>query len=189
MIPLINKPNITGSDTEYPFGNIRDRNGAIVGTPGNVEVYADIHQFFEKLIFESDVTANDLPDNEYNGWQLWEAMQDRINNEREYNRFYVKMSQSGTEAPTFDRQIKNDFGTSPALAYIGVGIYDLTFGSSVFGADTTKLAKWAEINSEGSTTWIRITSGTVARLNTYNGAGTLANDILDETTIMIRVYP
>lgn len=189
MIPLINKPNITASDSEYPYGNIRDRNGAIAGTPGNVEVYADMHQFFEKLVDESSVTANNLPDNEYNGWQLWEALQDRIYNEREYNRFYIKISQSGTSAPTIDRQIKNDLGSSPVASYVGVGTYDLTFGSGVFGADTTKLMKWAEVNSGGSTTYIRITTSTAMRLNTYDGSGTLANNILNETTVCVRVYP
>jgi hypothetical protein len=78
MIPLINKPNTDPVSGEYPYGNIRDReSGQANGTPVNTEVYADFHQFFEKLMAESQAVGgdapNELPDNEYNGFQLYAA--------------------------------------------------------------------------------------------------------------------
>ena len=79
MIPLINKPNTDPVSGEYPYGNIRDReSGQANGTPVNTEVYADFHQFFEKLMAESQAIGGDapngLPDNEYNGFQLYGAL-------------------------------------------------------------------------------------------------------------------
>lgn len=74
MRSLLSKPNVEPADSDYPYGYIRDRDGATPGTPVNEEVYGDIHQFFEKLMAESGVVANDLPDNDYNGFQLFEAL-------------------------------------------------------------------------------------------------------------------
>lgn len=74
MIPLINKDNVESADDVYPFGNIKDKIPTAPGTPVNVKTYADFHQFFEKMFSESGLTANGLPDNEYNGFQLWQAL-------------------------------------------------------------------------------------------------------------------
>jgi hypothetical protein len=74
MRSLLSKPNVNAADSDYPYGSIRDRDGATQGTPVTEEVYGDIHQFFEKLMAEAGVTANDLPDNDYNGFQLFEAL-------------------------------------------------------------------------------------------------------------------
>jgi hypothetical protein len=74
MIPLVDKQNATAPDSDYPFGNIKDNPGNGTGTPVNKEVYADFHQFFEKMFSESGIVANGLPDNEYNGFQLFWAL-------------------------------------------------------------------------------------------------------------------
>lgn len=74
MIPLLIKPNVDLADSDYPFGKIRDRAGATNGTPVNTEVYGDFHQFFEKLMSVAGIAANELPDNDYNGFQLFQAL-------------------------------------------------------------------------------------------------------------------
>jgi hypothetical protein len=73
MIPLSGKPNTVTPNSTYPFGDILDNPGDNTGTPVNRKVYSDIHQFFEKLFNDSELTANNLPDNATNGFQLFEA--------------------------------------------------------------------------------------------------------------------
>jgi hypothetical protein len=73
MIRLESKPDVTPPATPYPYGRIKDRVGAVPGTPVTEEVYGDFHQFFEKLMALAGVTGNDLPDNDTNGYQLMEA--------------------------------------------------------------------------------------------------------------------
>lgn len=71
---ITDKPNTSAPDSDYPYGNIRDKE---IGTPGtgvNKLVYADFHQFFAKLMDYAGVTPNGLPDNEFNGYQLMEAL-------------------------------------------------------------------------------------------------------------------
>jgi hypothetical protein len=75
---LENLPNVDAPSSDYPHGRIRDRSGSTPGTPVNEEVYGDMHQFFAKLLAEASVTPNNLPDNEYSGFQLFQALTDYI---------------------------------------------------------------------------------------------------------------
>jgi len=71
---LATKTNVAAPSVAYPFGNIRNKTLSVAGTPVDVEVYGDFHQFFEKMFDASGITANGLPDNVTNGWQLYEAL-------------------------------------------------------------------------------------------------------------------
>jgi hypothetical protein len=73
-IKLTAKDNVEAPSTDYPFGNIKDDTGAEDGTPVNKAVYADFHQFFEKLMSVAGLTHNGLPDNATDGFQLYEAL-------------------------------------------------------------------------------------------------------------------
>ena len=73
-IKLSNKPNTVAIDAEYPYGDIRNVVGATPGTPVSREVYADFHQFFERLMADTNTTHNNLPDNATNDFQLFEAL-------------------------------------------------------------------------------------------------------------------
>lgn len=74
MIPLQDKQNTEAPSADYPYGELKDKNGSIAGTPANVALFNDIMQFAERLMDLGQVTANGLPDNEYSGWQLMEAL-------------------------------------------------------------------------------------------------------------------
>ena len=74
-IKLTDKPNTKSPDGEFPYGNVRDRDGALPGTPGNTLVHGDFHQFFEKLMDFGSIVHNGVPDNEYDGYQLFEALE------------------------------------------------------------------------------------------------------------------
>lgn len=73
-IKLTDKPNTEGVSANYPYGNIKDNDGSLNGTPVNKLVYADLHQFFERLMALAGVTHNGLPENNTNGFQLIGAL-------------------------------------------------------------------------------------------------------------------
>jgi len=68
------KTNVVAPSATYPFGRIKDDTGSNDGTPVDEAVYGDIHQFFEKLLLDGAVTANNLPENATNGFQYNQAL-------------------------------------------------------------------------------------------------------------------
>lgn len=74
-IKLSDKPNTLAPSSEYPYGDIQDTiTGVLPGTPVNREVYADIHQFFDRIFGLLGKAHNGLPDNNVNGFQLVESL-------------------------------------------------------------------------------------------------------------------
>lgn len=84
-IGIENYPNIdTSNPSDYPDGRLKDNPGNRTGTPINRLTNGDLHQFFAKLLRDSGIEANGLPENEYSGHQYIEALLNRIEN---YNEF------------------------------------------------------------------------------------------------------
>lgn len=73
MIKLADKPNVTPAGPTFNYGNITDDDGSGNGTPVNLIVYNDVHQFFETLMVYGGITPNGLVDNDDNGYQLISA--------------------------------------------------------------------------------------------------------------------
>lgn len=73
-LSILAKENVEAASANYPFGSIRDKTLSVGGTPVNRTTYTDMHQFFAKLMNFAGVTPNNLPDNDYSGWQLMEAL-------------------------------------------------------------------------------------------------------------------
>tara|TARA_R110002167_G_scaffold24774_9_gene86688 strand:- start:2291 stop:2893 length:603 start_codon:yes stop_codon:yes gene_type:complete len=74
MIKTINKTNTVPVSAIYPFGNIKNDDGTLNGTPIDSELLADYVQFFEKMFNKSGLVANNTPDNETNGFQLFDSL-------------------------------------------------------------------------------------------------------------------
>lgn len=72
-VKLEDKQNVQAPDGDYPYGQIKDDTGAGDGTPVDVAVYGDFHQFFARMFALSGLTYNGLPDNDYSGFQYIEA--------------------------------------------------------------------------------------------------------------------
>lgn len=127
-IELENKPFTIAPNADYPFGDIQNRVGATPGTPGSREVYADFHQFFAWILDNSEVTPNNLPDNQTNGFQLVDALNDFVLMKKiELN---LKIDFNGAAAPT----IKNFHSRGVNFASItrtATGVYTLTFDSNL----------------------------------------------------------
>ncbi len=73
MEQIKNLPNTEAPSVDYPNGSIKDDTGLLDGTPVNRLVFSDMFQFFGKMFDESFLIPNDLPDNETNGYQLYQA--------------------------------------------------------------------------------------------------------------------
>ncbi len=73
MRKLENIPNTDPPDSNYKKGRIRNKTGLVIGTPIIEQLYGDIVEFIHKLVSISGITENDLPDNETNGHQVFEA--------------------------------------------------------------------------------------------------------------------
>lgn len=56
---------------KYPDGRIKD--GITDGTKAGEEVVGDFQQVFLKAMRDAGITPNGLPDNETNGWQMFDA--------------------------------------------------------------------------------------------------------------------
>lgn len=78
--------NHDAPDTDYPYGKIRDNNGTNNGTPVNEATYGDIHQLMARVMHYSRQTSNGLPDNDYNGFQLFDAFTKMFN---KYSKLYL----------------------------------------------------------------------------------------------------
>jgi len=190
-IKLTDKPETIAPDSDYPYGDIRDRNGLTPGTPVSREVYADFHQFFERLMDKSGVTHNGLPDNDYSGFQLFESLV-RLMNEFELDLIF-RISQSGTSAPSVGAPEKNNFGFIPPF----------TTARSGAGSYTVTIPGLGAIPSALSASWICIQSGTPSGtagnfvrwgvndndiwIRSFNNSGTLSDNILNDYVIFLRL--
>lgn len=124
-IKLSDKPNVEAPSAAYPFGSIRDTAGGVLGTPVSREVYGDIHQFFEKLMSYTNTVHNDMPDNDTNGFQLFEAF-------RRYGRFIeghtLLISQYGFDDPTCIENNGDNVIHPSTLTRVGIGEYTVKPG-------------------------------------------------------------
>jgi len=194
MIPLSIKDNVDPADSDNPYGIPRDRSGAIAGTRGNKKNFMDVLTLLDKIMAEADVVdpgnhdPNGLVDNDYNGWQVYEALLAVIKNTHSYDRYYVKLSQASTSAPTVDNQAENDFGVSGTLSYQGVGEYRITFPAGTF-PDSTKVYIWTgTLQTFGASISVSISGDTLVRIRTADASDASANDLLNLTDIFIHRY-
>jgi hypothetical protein len=79
MIGLENLTPIIPGDSDFPDGQIKDKNGTVHGTPMNQRTFSDIFQFFQKLMRLAGIVPSGLFDCEYTGFQLISALQSFIN--------------------------------------------------------------------------------------------------------------
>ncbi len=78
MRQLASGTNVDAPSGDYPKGRPRDRVGATPGTILNEVLHGDLIQLMQKLIIDAGITENDTPDNVSNGYQLLDALVDKI---------------------------------------------------------------------------------------------------------------
>lgn len=78
MRQLLSVQNVDPVTADYPKGKTRDRDGSTPGTISGEPLFGDIIQFFQKLIIDGGIVENDTPENVSNGYQLIEALSEKI---------------------------------------------------------------------------------------------------------------
>lgn len=78
-IGLQNTDNVNAPGGDYQYGRVRDNDGTDNGTPANTKTLGDFHQFFARMMHQAGMTPNGLPDNDYSGYQYFEALKKIIN--------------------------------------------------------------------------------------------------------------
>lgn len=181
MIPLSSKDNIDNSDANYPFGKSIDDTGTDNGSRVNFERLNDAEQFFEKMFAESGLTANGLPDNDSDGFQLYEAFRQLA---RPYKVYCVDVTQTGTNAPV-PTEFQNEIGIVPGdFVRTGVGTYEIQ-KTGAFPAGKTAVF----INTQGGvgieTRASRTNNDTIFLSSAAAGSAT---DGALASTLEVRVY-
>lgn len=74
MRKLTDATNVNAPDSDYPYGRSRNDAGAIIGTAVIETLLGDLLVNIQKLAAAAGVTVNSLPDNETNGYQLFESI-------------------------------------------------------------------------------------------------------------------
>lgn len=77
MREILDLNNVEPADYDYPYGRVKNISapGAADGTPVNEALVGDVVQFINKMMDEGGVVPNGLPDNEYSGFQIYEALE------------------------------------------------------------------------------------------------------------------
>lgn len=182
-----NYQNIVAPNSDYPNGRSKNNTGINDGTPMKEETIGDYQQFFAKLMRVSGLAPNQLPDNEYNGLQYYEAL---LSAAVPYWYYAAIISQASTAAPVATVMPKNSIGNI-VWTRTGVGAYQ--------GTLTGKLTAFKTIVSIRTLEDIGISKGFVrmskdnssnhsVRIATYDATLTPSDDILVETPLEIKVF-
>lgn len=112
----------SGVEINYPLGKIRDDSGdGLSGSQVDAEFMNDYVQFMEKMFSDSGLTANGNPDNEANGYQLFEAFKVSLRKNKGFYIGHFKLTQSGTDAPSSSNTYINDLGATITYQYFSTG--------------------------------------------------------------------
>jgi len=130
-IKLTTKPNTLTPDSTYPFGDILDTVGTTPGTPVSRQVYADLHQFFEKLMDFVSITHNDLPDNADNGFQYFEAL-DMLRRNRSIEAWArVNFNSAVTPQAIQNSNVSGSSLDPNSISRLSTGLYQIEFNTSL----------------------------------------------------------
>ena len=176
------KTNVTAPSADYPYGDIKNNSGVGDGTPVDREFLTDYVQFFERMMNLSGLTANNLSDNNSDGFQLYEAFR-RITGP--YNSYVATLTQTGTSAPVATIMGYNNIGAI-VWSRVSAGVYRGTL-TGAFAGSRTWVSIMSSDTSNRSATMFR-GSVNYVEIRTFSAAGTPADLVLGVTPIEIRIY-
>lgn len=183
MIKLIDKTNVDPVSVDWPLGKVRDDSapGVLDGTALDFRYHTDYAQFFEYMFSKSGIIANGNPDNEANGWQLYEAFRKLT---KPYKSYTALANQVSTGAPDLTVLGFNEIG---AIVWTrsGAGEYVGTLAGA-FPAATTFVPVGGGVPGAQEYFIRRITDNEI-QIQTRNG-GNLGDNVLVNSPIEIRVY-
>ena len=115
-------------------------------------------------------------------------------------KYYARINQSGTSAPTVGTLVFNTFGLTPTFNYVAVGEYELEVSSAILTQYKVPLAdnagmciEWKALydNVGAGFGWYMISwvSTTKISIKTVDGTFTAADGILTDFPLVIEIYP
>lgn len=110
-----------------------------------------------------------------------------------YKKYKANLTQAGVAAPT-DVVLESTLGGTPVWAYSATGVYTITLTGAFPTASKVSISFGILNTTPGISDYAflaDVTSANVITLRTYSSAvaGTLADAVLNNTTIKIEVYP
>jgi len=164
MILLEDLTRAGAPTSAYPFGFIINETGSNNGTVVDADGFNDLFQLKEKTFDQSGLTANGLPDNETNGFQLFQAFA---------KVFGIQKEITGTWDMETNATFTVNHGLSDHLKIRGVDVMVKSNTGVVF----------ADLLSAGSVTTI---DSTVIQLTRESGAG-FDNTNFNAATIYVTI--
>lgn len=192
-IELEDKSNVNPPDSDFPFGDVRDKTPSVSGTRWDRETMSDYIQFFHKMMSEAGVTYNGSLDNEANGWQFYEAFRKLT---KPYKVYAALITQTSTSAPVAI-VLTNELGGTPVWSRVGVGEYAMTLSAPFVEAKTAVLIqdRLKGFGALGDYITARRTSNSVisvysgrASNSSYGVVNSTDGIISNATFIEVRVY-
>lgn len=119
---LENKQNTNPPSVEFPFGSTRDKTMSEAGTRWDTAFMNDYIQFFHKMMDFAQMVYNGLPDDDPNGFQMFEGFQRLVGKQRTIR---MNLNQDGTATPpsvTYQDGTYEPFGAIN-WTRTGAGIY------------------------------------------------------------------
>jgi hypothetical protein len=183
-LELVNKENVNAPDADFPFGDVRDKTPTVGGTKYNRSTMSDYIQFFHKMMSEAGIAYNNTLDNEYSGWQFYEAFRKLT---RPYKVYHAVITQAGTNAPVVSIKGVNDIGDI-VWTRSNVGQYTGTL-TGAFPDLKTFVFVGASLAPATVISFARNTDNTISLVTSLDVAGSIdASDSILEAAIEIRVY-
>lgn len=120
-------------DSDFPNGRARDDDGTgIYGTPANEVILGDALQFFMKLMRQTGLPFNALPDSEYSGLQLYEAFT-LLTAPTEWQNLTLSASFTNFGDPYFDVQFRVN-NVNRTIEFRGVALVALVLSTDTLVA-------------------------------------------------------
>jgi hypothetical protein len=182
MKVLENLTNVEPASAEFPFGDLKNNTGTNNGTPVNRDLLTDLIQLGQKMASEAGITMNDVPDNEYDGWQLYEAFRKLT---KPYKVYTATLNQTGTAAPVAT-VLRNELSGTPVWTRSGTGAYLLTL-TGEFTPGKTFLICGTPTGTVTGPFNLGYNNVNEIGLNTLQ-SGSLTDGLLDVCAVEIRVY-
>jgi hypothetical protein len=182
-IKLENKQNVNAPTAEFPYGDVRDKTSVISGTKYNRATMSDLFQFFEKIMDEAGVIHNGIEDNEYDGWQLYEAFRKLT---KPYKMANLKITQTSSNAPVVTEVGPNDIGAI-------TGVYNSTGSFSLQSTGNFTVGKTFVLHSQSTEldSIVKAVESTVniVSLASYTATtGASANGKITNMSVQILVF-
>lgn len=165
MRKLSDAVNIEAPSADYPKGRVRNKNGAILGTEYREELHGDIFQFFQKLVIDSGITENNLPDNVTNGYQLYDALKEIV---KPKNTFAIL--ESGTVMDTGAPLITITAQTYDRFIYVYTGGATTNTFDATISIDGNQVSR---ILGFGANASILLPAGVDATINWISSVGNI----------------